>query len=202
MTSKFYTKAKQKKSPLLFSSKYNKNKFIVEAIPDMPRKVKKLTPEELEEEFKKFKETEEYELWTKANTMKNDLPAIDTGTKDMTNHRFQELIDEFTPLMKKFKGKPKKELKHEYFRGFFYGSVTVNVETDKQTFDNDIPFRHDGRVLLLSKSDADAALKARSAFLDIYNCVDFWGMLDEKNFMEKKKEMLNKCKEFAKHYDK
>ena len=94
----------------------------------MPRKVKKLTPEELEAAFEEFKQTEEYELWGKANRIREEVTPMDTGTKDMIDEKFHDFIDVFGQLIKKFKGKPKKELKYEYFRGFIIGSRNVGID--------------------------------------------------------------------------
>lgn len=64
----------------------------------------------------------------KASRILKDCPNIDTGTKDMTDEKFHELIEVYGEVIKRFKAKPKKEIKYEYFRGFIMGSRNVGID--------------------------------------------------------------------------
>mgnify|MGYP007031674623 FL=1 len=153
-----------------------------------------MSPEQLEEEFEKYQQTDEYIVWREFTDLRKQFVELESGTKDLTDH-IQPLFDKLGELMKVFKVKVKKELKHEYFRGIFFGGAAEGVSQD-------IPIPIDNVTYIIVKIDNDAAYKARQNFLNVYNHCNELPDLNGEKFQESRKKMQKLLKEFATAYDK
>jgi hypothetical protein len=159
-----------------------------------PRKLARQNTEQLLQEFEKFQESEEYQLMRELASDKRDLPEISTSTDDLTDN-FQPFLDKFLKLAKIYKCKPKKEFKHEYFRGVFFGGIASGTSQN-------IPREIDKVTYIFVKSDNDSAYKVRQNFLAVMTFVEELDQLTEKNFQENKKKIAKLLKDFCTEFDK
>lgn len=153
----------------------------------MPKK--KLTPEELDKVFQDFNGSEEYSIWLRLGQKckaHSDIEDVETGTNDISGN-WQPFMDEWFELVCRLKV-PHKSKKYDqfYFRTMFFPrQEDVTIDGVKYEIPNHIRVETWNSKLMVC---------------ELFNMFKEADELLKEDFLDKKKALIGKLKEFDKQY--
>jgi len=155
----------------------------------MPKKAKKLDPEQLKRQLEDWLEGDEYGAIRDFRNMKDEkFPQIDEITEDVVED-WEELLESIVKMMEEMKvnRKCKEMVNKEYFRSLFFAKT--EHEINKQNF-------------TIEKKFVDESFHAKAAFFKIYREVDNVERWEPEEFPARKKAFLKSLQEFDKTFQK
>ncbi|CAD8047451.1 unnamed protein product [Paramecium sonneborni] len=160
-----------------------------------PKKPKQIDPQLQQEQFEKWKESDEFRVWNELKIVSKSLDAnISETTKDLTGN-WQIYHNKLFELCQVFKCKPKfKYIDHIHIRSAFFAQE--DIEINKQIIKQYI----DGIYCSVEKLDKDRGNHVKQAFAKIFRTLEDHKFLEmnSENYQAERKNLQTLLNEFVK----
>ncbi|CAD8139947.1 unnamed protein product [Paramecium octaurelia] len=160
-----------------------------------PKKPKQIDPQLQQEQFEKWKDSDEFRVWNELKIISKSLDTnISETTKDLTGN-WQVYHNKLFELCQVFKCKPKfKFIDHVHIRSAFFAQE--DIEINKQIIKQYI----DGIYCSVEKLDKDRGNHVKQAFAKIYRTLEDHKFLEmsAENYQAERKNLQTLLNEFTK----